>query len=108
MLMSLITVLLFGLFLLMMALIFFGQFALTSGHDTWVHTKLRRLMGPQGFKAFMSLYPEALMPLMRAISLIAGILISALFAYYVLSLLAVYLGFNPLGITPAVISSSRQ
>lgn len=98
MLLSLLVSLLFGIYMLLMAAIFFGQFLLTSSHETWVHTSLRKFVGPRGFRLFMKLYPEPLRPLGRLISLVAGLLMSVVFIFYVLILLAMYLDFNPLGI----------
>lgn len=98
MLLSLLVSLLFGVYILFMAAIFFSQFLLTSGHETWVHTSLRKFIGPRGFRLLMTLYPQPLRPLGRLISLVAGLLTSVVFVFYILILLAMYLDINPLGI----------
>jgi len=108
MLMTIAVHLLFGGFLLGMALIFWLQYLLTFGQTTWIHRYTRKVIGGQGYKVLMSLYPASLMPLTRIFSFMAGFLISIVLLYYILSVMAVYFGFNPLGITPAIISSTQK
>jgi ABC-type multidrug transport system permease subunit len=48
------------------------------------------------------LFPETLLPLIRLLSLVAAILIGFLFVYFVLSVMATYLGFNPFGIVSGI------
>lgn len=105
--MRVVSLLLFALFMLAMMLVFLGQFVYASERDSQTVKWLEHRLGKRRLDILLSLFPSRLFPetllsLTRLFSLVAAILIGLLFVYFVLSVMATYLDFNPFGIVSGI------
>ena len=89
-----------GAFLLGMVFLCFGQFVITFGKETWLAYRLRNILGHRFYNLLMSFYPKALIIPTRIATLLLGLMMLVLFIYFLLSVFAVYMNFNPFNITP--------